>query len=457
LYIKLQKRTKETYFRLDEGINTANQESHISISANAQTMYFTSNRPGGYGGMDIYKVNKLPNNTWGKAQNLGPTINTKYNENGPFIHPNGKILYFSSAGHKSMGGLDIYRTDLENGSWTTPKNIGYPINSTEDDVYYVPTTDGKRAYLSSYRKGSLGKTDIFLIKTPNQEIKGLFVLKGKIVSTDKSAIGNAIISVKYKGRNIGMYNTNKATGKFLFIVEAGKNYDIEIFAEGFKTFKTKLNVPLEYANKENNSVITLVPVSLKTTAEKGGYEDEKLKVNFDKSKIKKEVIKKPEPVKPVIKKKIIEEVKQNPIERNSEKIIDVEYQAEEEIVPDTYYTIQIKAMKFPVGKKYFNKIPDKSNIKETLGTDNITRYTYRIFEDYNEALKMKQECRQKGYWDAFIKTVINGQVVDLNTKFVTGTNTYTIQVMALSNPKPLYFFNDIGHIKQYVHKKVFFW
>lgn len=440
-------------FRLDEGINTPFQEGHISISANAQTMYFTSDRPGGYGGTDIYRVNKLPNNSWGKAQNLGPTINTKYNESGSFIHPDGKTFYFSSAGHKSMGGLDIFKSVFENGSWTTPKNVGYPINSTEDDMYYMPTTDGKRAYLASYREGSMGKTDIFMISTPEQEAKGLFVLKGMIISTDKSAIGGAIISVKFAGKNIGMYNTNKATGKFLFIVEAGKKYDVEIFAEGFKTFKTVLNVPLDYANKENNSVITLVPVALKTISEEGDYEDTKIEVDFKKSKIKK--IQKKEIIKDIIKEAVKEVKTQSPIEKNSEAIIEVEYTRPEKVVPTKYYTVQIKAMKFPVGKNYFSKITDKSNIKELLGDDNITRYTYRIFTDYDEAVRMKKECRSKGYWDSFVRTVINGQVLDVNKKFVSSVSTYTIQVMALSNPKPLYFFNDIGHVNQYINRNLY--
>ena len=253
--------------KLGPSINSKSKESHISISADARTIFFSSDRPGGYGGMDIYTVSKLPNGKWGKARNLGPAINTEYNDDAPFIHPDGKTLYFSSAGHKTMGGLDIFKSINIKGRWTTPMNVGYPINSTDDDVYYTPTPDGKRAYFASYRKGSVGRTDIFLIKTPDAEKVGLFVLKGKIINSQGKVVEDAKITVSKEGKTVGIYTPNSATGKFLFIVDAGKKYNIEIVAEGYRTLRTVLNIPPEYANKENHSVITLLPLTLRTKDE----------------------------------------------------------------------------------------------------------------------------------------------------------------------------------------------
>lgn len=253
--------------KLGPSINSKSKESHISISADARTIFFSSDRPGGYGGMDIYTVSKLPNGKWGKAKNLGPAINTEYNDDAPFIHPDGKTLYFSSAGHKTMGGLDIFKSVNIKGRWTTPMNIGYPINSTDDDIYYTPTPDGKRAYFASYRKGSKGRTDIFLVKTPDAEKVGLFVLKGKIINSQGQVVAGSKVTVSKNGKTVGIYTPNSATGKFLFIVDAGKKYNIEIVADGYRTLRTILNIPPEYANKENHSVITLLPLTLRTKSE----------------------------------------------------------------------------------------------------------------------------------------------------------------------------------------------
>ena len=130
-----------------------------------------------------------------------------------------KPYYFSSAGHKTMGGLDIFKSVNIKGRWTAPVNVGYPINSTDDDIYYTPTPDGKRAYFASYRKGSFGRTDIFLIKTPDENTAGLFVLKGKIINSSGDVVINSKITVSKDGNVIGIYTPNAATGKFLFIVD----------------------------------------------------------------------------------------------------------------------------------------------------------------------------------------------------------------------------------------------
>ncbi|NOU60245.1 PD40 domain-containing protein [Marinifilum caeruleilacunae] len=270
--------------KLGPSINSKSKESHISISADGRTIYFSSDRPGGYGGMDVYTVSKLPNGKWGKAKNLGPAINTEYNDDAPFIHPDGKTLYFSSAGHKTMGGLDIFKSINIKGRWTTPVNIGYPINSTDDDIYYTPTPDGKRAYFASYRTGSVGRTDIFLIKTPDADQVGLFVLKGKIVTTSGEPVGGAKITVSRNGKTIGIYTPNTASGKFLFIIDAGKKYDIEIVAEGFRTLRTILNIPPEFANKENHSIITLLPLTLRTKDEPDYPQSIDL-IDFEESKL----------------------------------------------------------------------------------------------------------------------------------------------------------------------------
>lgn len=149
-------------------INSTFEEKSITISKDGKTLYFSSNRPGGLGGTDLYKATQDANGEWANVKNLGPRINTPFDEEGPFIDYDMVTLYFSSKGHKNMGSYDIFRAvlDPKKNDWSTPENLGYPINTPDDDIFYMTSSDGKRAYYSSVREDGLGYTDIFLITTP---------------------------------------------------------------------------------------------------------------------------------------------------------------------------------------------------------------------------------------------------------------------------------------------------
>lgn len=146
-------------------INSSFQEKSISISKDESTLYFTSDRPGGYGKSDIYKVTKNSKGEWSSVKTLGPMINTAYEDDGPFIDYDGVTLYFSSKGHNGMGGHDIYRSkvDPKTGEWSEPVNMGYPINTPDDDVFFVAAPDSKKAFYSSIRDDGKGFTDIYEI------------------------------------------------------------------------------------------------------------------------------------------------------------------------------------------------------------------------------------------------------------------------------------------------------
>ncbi|HXB12103.1 MAG TPA: hypothetical protein VNZ45_08975, partial [Bacteroidia bacterium] len=149
--------------KLNENINTKYWEPSAFISADGNTLYFTSDRPGGYGGRDLYTSKQTPKNDWGKAVNMGPEINTQYDEDAPFIHPDEKTLYFSSNGHNTMGGFDIFISMLSDDTvWSEPINAGYPINTPDDDIYYVVSPDGLKAYFSSFREKGVGEKDIYM-------------------------------------------------------------------------------------------------------------------------------------------------------------------------------------------------------------------------------------------------------------------------------------------------------
>ena len=150
--------------KLNKNIDTKYWESHGFITENGNQLIFASDRPGGFGGLDLY-LSKKVNGDWGPAYNLGPQINTPFNEDRPFLINNGKTLFFSSQGHRNMGGYDLFRSDLQsNNLWSEPENLGYPINTPDDNVFFMPVENGKSGYCSIYREsGGLGKEDIYKI------------------------------------------------------------------------------------------------------------------------------------------------------------------------------------------------------------------------------------------------------------------------------------------------------
>jgi outer membrane protein OmpA-like peptidoglycan-associated protein len=149
---------------LNKNINTPLfWETSACLSPDGKKLYFTSNRPGGKGELDIYVSELDASGNWGKAVNLGPTINTPLNEDAPFIHADGATLYFSSDGHPTMGSNDIFKTELKDGKWSKPVNLGYPINSIEYDGFFTLSADKKTAYYSAMRADGLGNADIYQI------------------------------------------------------------------------------------------------------------------------------------------------------------------------------------------------------------------------------------------------------------------------------------------------------
>ena len=150
--------------KLNKNINTRYWESHGFISEDGNQLIFASDRPGGFGGLDLY-ISRRVKGDWGTAVNLGPEINTQFNDDRPFLINNGKTLFFSSQGHENLGGYDLFRSDFQsNNLWSKPKNLGYPINTPDDNFFFMPTGDGKSGYYSVFKEsGGFGKEDIYKI------------------------------------------------------------------------------------------------------------------------------------------------------------------------------------------------------------------------------------------------------------------------------------------------------
>lgn len=248
--------------KLPEPINSDKYESSASVSPDGRTLYFVSNRKGGLGGLDIWLCHQDNNGNWGKAENLGTDINTSKNEECVFIHPDGKTLYFSSKGHTTIGGYDIFKSGFENGKWTAPINIGAPINTSNDDLFFTLTADGKTAYYTSSSQGNSDK-DIYEItftyfkKKKNESRLTLF--KGVVIDYDSfDPIGADMkITDNDKNETVTIIKSNSVTGKFLVSLPAGKNYGIAVKKEGYLFYSDNFNIPDTAGYKVINKHIPL--------------------------------------------------------------------------------------------------------------------------------------------------------------------------------------------------------
>lgn len=250
-------------FKLGSNINLESRETHAHISPDGNYLYFVSDRKGGLGGQDIYMCKKLPNGEWAKAQNMGNVINTPYDEDGIFVHPDGKTIYFSSKGHTSIGGYDIFSSVMDDaGNWSKPENMGYPVNSTDDDVFFVTSADGKRGYYSSFKEDGFGEKDIYQISLEDASEKPVTLLTGIIrVLGEPELPENAqvVVTDNETGNLVGIYKPRKKDGKFSIILNPGNDYHIVYSAATFKQ-EEDLYIPPISAYQEINRGIDLQDV-----------------------------------------------------------------------------------------------------------------------------------------------------------------------------------------------------
>ncbi len=239
--------------RLNDNINTKYWESHACFSRTGDTLFFTSNKKGGFGGLDIYFSVIGEDGEWGIPANLGPTINTRYNEETPFLTSDGKTLYFSSYGHYNMGGYDVfYSTLLEDGEWAVPINAGYPINTTDDDVFFHPVRNGTFAYFPRLLEGGMGLSDIYLYEIYSKTHPRKFQVQGilGIDNIDKltNPIRIAVIN-QHTGDTIAFVIPDPVSGEFTFEATAG-DYELLVEGEDIETTRTTFVIPEGYKEKE---------------------------------------------------------------------------------------------------------------------------------------------------------------------------------------------------------------
>jgi Tol biopolymer transport system component len=246
--------------KLPAQINNGAYQPSACLSEDERVLYFSSNREGGEGGTDLYQVKKLSNGQWALPQNMGKMLNTPYDEDSPYLHPDGKTLYFSSNGHKTMGGYDIFVSRFNDSTkiWSSPENVGYPISTAHDDIHFSWSADAKRVYFSSIRPEGEGDKDIYYGNI-EKEAAHVLMLKGIIYDSLTSKPMEAVIKVTDVKSNelVGTFHSNSISGKYIIILPEGKNYSFTIEAATYAPHTENFDVSELHEFKEIDKNIAL--------------------------------------------------------------------------------------------------------------------------------------------------------------------------------------------------------
>lgn len=298
-------------------INSDYHEEGATLSFDEKKLFFVTDKPGGLGGHDIYlALWDEANKTWGEPTNIGAPVNTEFDEKGVFFHPDNKTLYFSSSGHKTMGGLDIFKTEYnaETNEWSKPVNIGYPINTPDDDVYYVVSGSERFAYFSSVREGGFGEKDIYQITFLGDKKEPLYASSGLVNGaldnlTDKTIADNYVktdlvivrgnVKDGENGESLGSVitfmdaNSNEKiyevtpdeNGDYMVAVETGRNYAITSTKPGYTLASENLVLRTEDEGKEY-----IVNFEMQRLEEGAEFVLRNIYFDFDKSTLRHESV-----------------------------------------------------------------------------------------------------------------------------------------------------------------------
>jgi len=412
-------------------INTKSNETHACVTKDGNTIYFTSDRKGGLGGFDIYKSSVNEKGVWGDPVNLGTEINTPFNEATPFLSDDEKYLFFSSEGHNGMGGYDVFYVNLEG----SPKvvNLGYPVNNSDNNLFYVPENGWKSGYISYYnKKNNFGKRDIYHI-----DISHYTNINGKILADANDASSQFKVNIFDSNKNdtIVRLSSTAASG-FNYKLEAG-NYQVFVNNKKYLPFSRDLAITGDSRNESFEALMTPVPI-----------EQPKLVVETPKVEIKKDTTTVKEKPILVAEAKKIEKTKEQPKEKKKDLPKEIKKEElKQKVVPVikiesssslnssvqiTTYAVQLMALKADVGASYFKNI---ENIEITTTPEGYYRYSVGSTESLDDAMATLKKVKELGYSNAFVR-------IDRKEAF------YTIQLMALHKPTDMSTFASISGVNE---------
>jgi hypothetical protein len=376
LYLSKLEGKTWTVPKYQKGLNSEQWDGSACFLPDKKHMIISSERKGGFGGRDLYMAEKLGDDLWGNIVNMGKDINTEYNEDAPFVTADGKILFFSTDGKLSSGGYDIVRSDLKNGTWSTPYNLGKPINTDNDDKFFIVTGDGKRGYYSTFQKGGKGEQDIYSIEPgiPGKPI-ALVQVTGNVTINSKPAEASieikSIINSKFKSQKI---NSNSSSGKFLINLPSGDEYELIFTSANFATqTKTVHTVGID-------SFIQINVIA-------DFYDDVYTKGLQAKSDSLS---------------------KANLVLNEGFSLNDFSAKFGNTIVDGLVYQVQVGAFKFQENFNY-TYILGYGKIQRNKYEDGITRFTIGSYQKINDGLKLLNTIQTEAVKDAFIIAVYQGK------------------------------------------------
>lgn len=379
--------------KLKGQVNSYSWEGSCSLTSDGKTLYFSSERGGGYGGRDIYRASLSADSTWGNVVNLGDSINTALDDDAPFIHPDGVTLFYSSRSKNSMGGYDIFQSVMNpiDSTFKNAVNLGYPINTPDDDIYYVLSANGKTGYYASGKKGGSGLKDIYLVDPGYIGKKpAAYLVKGKITLDGKPV--DAKIEVVVTSRNNKPFTekkSNLSTGNYLVTLPGGAIFKLTYTYKDFpaRTLDIDASAITDYTEKEyniefNSKPDTVKPVVTPTVAV----------------------------VTPTVTPKKDDFVAKTPIQAKVQKYAE---KYGEVVSSGLEFRVQVAAYKFPKNYKW-GHLKSCGKIEHLLLEDGITRITIGgAFLKLSEAFEHNKKVIAAGQTDAFVTAIYNGRRVYL--------------------------------------------
>ncbi len=242
-------------------VNSKEWDSQPTISADGTRIIFSSERSGGYGGEDLYMIERNVFGEWGPPMNLGGMVNTPFADSSPYLSPDGKTLYFASTGHPGFGSSDLFKTVLENGKWTTPVNMGKPLNTSGGDKYFTIGGSGEVGYFASDRGGNGLK--LYSVEIPEEMRPTPTVIVSGVVSnakTNEKVGAYVIVEDLNSGELIAVNKSNSVTGKYLVVLPSGRNYSVSANKEAFFFYSQSFQVPDNARYQEFKKDIALKPI-----------------------------------------------------------------------------------------------------------------------------------------------------------------------------------------------------
>lgn len=406
-------------------LNTEYWESHATISDDQLYLYFVSDRPGGFGGRDIYRLKKLPNGEWSKAFNLGPTINTEFDEESPFLGIDNKTMYFSSNGPSSMGGFDIFMTQVdEDDQWSTPMNMGYPLNTVDDDIFYTTTADGRTGYYSSEKLDGQGDKDIYTVFGENDYIQNVAVLKGFIRTTDGTMIPQGIdifVEDIGEGGAAKTYRPRRRDGGYVLTLTPCHSYNI-VYKLGETTFhESELFVPCNTSYQELNHELELDLVNL-SAERKFNPDGNETTDNLNNQN-------NPDNTNKTDNKVTTVKIDNNNKTDKTDVVNQQNNNKNAGMVCNIIYKVQIVALKEPLATEFYNKYKPISTEQSESG---LTRFFIGVHTTYAAAEKSRQEVLS-AFPGAFVVAYLNA--IKISTTDARNVEKGTIECNESLYPK----------------------